>query len=452
MWTGKLFWTLVAVVGLSLASAVGYGGRAQGRTGAGHHVASLEDPIGPAPGIDSTFTLDDYLKLGVARSPALRAAYYGWKAALEKSTYAGSLPEPVLSYTKYIENVETRVGPQRQRFSLRQSYPWFGTLGAQKDVALEAANAAYQEFESERLRLFYEIKSAFYKYYYLGQDISLTRENMELLTFWESVVRTKFKAALAQHPDVIRAQVELGKLEDRLLSLEDEVEPAAARLRALLNLSASARLPIPEAIVIEEIELGDGKVLDAVRDFNPDLKSLHHLVEKEEAGIRLARKSYYPDLTFGVDYIETGDALDPAAPESGKDAWMVGVGIKLPIWFGKNKSKTQEALSRRKQAEYRLQEAENNLVAFAEKVKFDYDDALRKLSLFRDGLVPKGEQSLNASYVAYQAGELDFLSVLDAQRQLLSFQLQLERARSSLGAKQAELEMITGRDLNELAR
>jgi outer membrane protein TolC len=61
--------------------------------------------------------------------------------------------------------------------------------------------------------------------------------------------------------------------------------------------------------------------------------------------------------------------------------------------------------------------------------------------------VPKAEQALNASYAAYQAGETDFLNLLDAQRQLLDFQLMFERSRTDLAMRGAEIEMITGREL-----
>lgn len=412
----------------------------------------LEAPVEDWAGAEVPSGLDGYLELAMERSPGLRAAFYEWKAALERSGYAGSPPDPVLSYGHFIENVETRVGPQERRLSLRQSYPWFGTLGAKKEMASEEANAAYQRFESERLRLFYKVKSAYYDYYYLGRDLALTRENLELLNFWESVVRTKFKAALTRHPDVIRAQVELGKLEDRLLTLEEKIEPAAARLRALLSLPSSVGIPMPESLSVVETRLDGAAVRDHALAHNPDLKSLRHLIDRAGAGVRLAKKSYFPDLTFGFDYIETGEALNPVLPESGKDAWVVGIGVTLPIWVVNNSAKKQEALAIRKEAEYGLREAENGLVAATERVLFEHDDALRKLKLYRDGLVPKAEQSLNANYAAYQAGELDFLNVLDAQRQLLGFRLEQERALVDLATRQAEVEMITGREFEELTR
>ena len=71
------------------------------------------------------------------------------------------------------------------------------------------------------------------------------------------------------------------------------------------------------------------------------------------------------------------------------------------------------------------------------------------MRLYRDGLVPKAEQALNTSYTAYQAGEADFLYVLDAQRELLAFQLLVERARSDMAIRRAEIEMVIGNGILE---
>ncbi|MFQ5452703.1 MAG: TolC family protein [Candidatus Zixiibacteriota bacterium] len=397
--------------------------------------------------ITSDAGLEEYLSFAANNNPGLKAAFYQWKAALEKSGYAGSLPDPMFSYGYFVENVETRVGPQKQRFSLKQSIPWFGTLGAKENIAFQSSNMAFQNYQSKKLKLFYRVKSAFYDYYFLGREIKITQENMELLLFWESVARTKYKVALKQHPDVIKAQVELGKLEDRLLTLRDKIRPLEARLKAVLNLNDTTRLSIPLSIKIDEIEVNHDLILEQTLTRNPDLSAIQHLIEKENAGMRLAGKSSYPNFTLGVDYVETGEAVNPLLDESGKDPWMVSVNINLPIWFGKNKSKKNEAKARYLMAEQNLSEAQNQITALTEKILFEYDDALRKLRLYRDGLIPKAEQSLNASYTAYQAGEADFLNVLDAQRVLLNFQLSFDRAKTNLAKKKAELEMLTGYEL-----
>ena len=397
--------------------------------------------------LNSNSDLQDLLKLAAINNPGLKSSFYKWKSDLEKTGYVGALPDPKIVYGYFIENTETRVGPQNQKFSFRQQIPWFGTLGNKKDIAFEMSNVSFKKFQGEFLKLSYQVKSAYYDLYFLGKEIDITSENIELLIFWESVTRAKYKVALKQHPDVIKAQVELGKLEDRLLTLQDKVRPVKAKLFAVLNVSDTIELPLPDVIDFVEELAGDKNYIAEILKNNPNLEAIEHLIKKERHAVQLANKASLPNFTFGLDYIETGDALNPSMDKSGKGPVVASIGINLPIWFGKNNAKKNEAKAKKRSAEYLLIDKANQLSAMAEKIIFQHDDALRKIQLYRDGLVPKAEQSLNASYISYQAGKADFLNVLDAQRQLLKFQLMLDRSKTNLAKRKAEIDMLTGIEL-----
>ena len=85
-------------------------------------------------------TLSDYLAYAALHNPGLKAAFNRWKAALEKIPQVNSLPDPRFTYAYFIENVETRVGPQRHKLDISQTFPWFGKLQAMKN-ALETVPA-----------------------------------------------------------------------------------------------------------------------------------------------------------------------------------------------------------------------------------------------------------------------------------------------------------------------
>jgi cobalt-zinc-cadmium efflux system outer membrane protein len=397
---------------------------------------------------DASKGLDHYLTYAALNNPGLRAAFYKWKAELKKVSEVSALPNPMFTYGYFIEKVETRVGPQNQRFALRQSFPWFGTLGNKGDIAWAASQAAYEKFRSARLKLYFDVKTAYYDYYYLGRQIRITQDNADLLTFWESVARTKYKTATANHADVIRAQVELGKIEDELATLRDKQTVLQARLRAALNLPDSVAIAPPDSIQTIESPIPRDSVTHWIVAGNPHLKALAFQIAKEESAVSLARKAWLPGFSIGVDYIETGPALNPSMAESGKDPWMVSASINLPIWIGKNKAKVEAAQAGKLAAENQLDQAENDLAEFGARVSFEYDDAVRKLRLYRDGLVPKAEEALNASYAAYEAGQIGFIGLLDTQRQLLAFSLELEAARTNSAKRLAELELITDKELS----
>ncbi len=437
------------------------------------------------PALDDSATLDDYLAYAALNNPGLEAAFYRWKAALERVVQEESLPDPRFTYRNFIREVETRVGPQKQALGLSQMFPWFGKLELRGNVAVEAARTVQQRYENEKLKLFFEVKLAFYEYYYLGRAIDVVRENFELVEYLESVARARYKTASAGHPDVIRAQVEMGKLEDRLNSLRDLVVPALARLNAALNRPTDAALPLPQSIPNEHPAFSADDVLDWLSQDSPVLRALDHEIERARHAIDLARKNYYPDLTLGMDYTEVGSARrssplgfsNPAAlrsasriaggmgdlidayalgksfspggspGDSGQDVWMMSLSMNIPIWRSKYAAGEREARARYLAALSARVQKENSLTATVQRTLFEHRDAERKITLYRDVLIPKARESIGSTETAFRAGSASFLDLVDAERSLLEFELSFERALANRAQRLAELEMLVGRTL-----
>ena len=97
-------------------------------------------------------------------------------------------------------------------------------------------------------------------------------------------------------------------------------------------------------------------------------------------------------------------------------------------------------------------QTENTIIARAEQILYDFDDSDRKIKLYGDILVPKAEELLGASEIAYKGGTVDFLSLIDAQRTLLDYQLRYERAVTNNQQKLAELEMLAGTQLPTISK
>jgi outer membrane protein TolC len=80
---------------------------------------------------------------------------------------------------------------------------------------------------------------------------------------------------------------------------------------------------------------------------------------------------------------------------------------------------------------------------------YKYDDAARKLNLFRDTLVPKAEQALKTAQRAFSSEKASYLDMIDTERQLLEFRLMEERALVDRNIRLAELEKLCGRELRQ---
>ena len=397
------------------------------------------------PRLDEDSTLADYLTYAALNNPGLRAGFFRWQAAVEKVPQAEALPDPRLTYGRFIREIETRVGPQRHKVGISQTFPWFGKRRLRGDVAAMAALAAQRRYDALRLKLFHEVSSAHAEYYYLSRAIATTRENVALVKYLEEVTRTKYMAAAAGHPDVIKAQVELGKLEDRLQALMDMRAPLSAKLDAALGHSGREPLPWPESLPEESIGVAQDDVLAWLTEANPQLAALKFNVMKAEAAVELSRKQYYPDVTLGLDYVETDSARMPGVDDSGKDPVVAMVSINLPIWRAKYRAAEREALGRLHAAQEAVRDKANTLESDAKLALYEVRDAERRASLYRHTLIPKAKQSLKATTTAYIGGKASFLDLIETQRVLLEFQLSFERSLADHAQALARLEMLVGR-------
>ena len=399
-----------------------------------------------APGLTSKSTLQDYLVYAALDNPGLKAAFLKWEAALAKIPQVTALPDPHFTYSYFIQSVETRVGPQNQSFAMTQTFPWFGKLRLQGDAAVEAARAEKALYDSVKLKLFYQVKDAYYEYYYLAQAIAVTKENLGYAKYLESVARAGYASGIVPYADVVRAEVELGKVEDRLKTLNDEAEPVAAGLNAALGRPPDAPLFWPEKIEEEKASFTSGQLLKWLKEYNPELKAIAFQAAGAKWQIVRAKKDYYPDFTFGLAGIATGAAvIRPVPPDSGKDPIIASVSINVPIWWNKYRAEVMQAAANYKSLLREQTERENTLVADVKLAEYKYRDADRKIALYRGALIPEARQAFDVSLRAYQTGTETFTSVADSLRSLLEFELSYERALTDREKRLAELEMLVGR-------
>ena len=391
--------------------------------------------------------LQDYLRYAALNNAGLKAAFEQWKAALEQVPQAEALPDPRFNYGYFIKEVETRVGPQRHKFGIMQVFPWFGKIEAGTDAAAAQAKAARKRYEATKLKLFFEVKDAFYEYAYLASAVEIAKKNLELIKYFEEVARTKYMAAAAEHPDVIRAQVELAKIEDVLKSLEELRGPIVARLNAVLNRRSFEMLPWPQKDKFRKVELDRWQMIELLRQINPELAALGFDVDAAKHRVELAKKKFWPDIGVGVDWVQTSGALGTGVRDSGKDPVILMFTMNLPIWRESYTAAELQAKANVRKTSQKKTQTENTIIVRAEQVLYNFEDSDRKIKLYGDVLVPKAEELLQASETAYQAGTIDFLSLIDAQRTLLNFQLQYERATTDNQQKLAELEMLVGTEL-----
>jgi outer membrane protein TolC len=190
--------------------------------------------------------------------------------------------------------------------------------------------------------------------------------------------------------------------------------------------------------------------MSLVLEDNPGLKSKEFISQAAGKTVSRARMNFLPDFSIGVDIIGTGDkfnAQGQPVPESGKDPIVVMGSVTIPLWFYKQSAAVRSAKHQRKKAEAEVVENENSIHTDFEKIWFELEDSERKMSLYRDYLIPMSLESLRTSETAYISGTADFLNLIDAQRRFLQFKLAYENTIVRYHKTLARLEALAGRAL-----
>ena len=392
----------------------------------------------PAADVSSPQTVSEYLRYAALHNAGLKAAFEAWKAALEQIPQAKALPDPTFTYDYFIEQIETR-----QRVGLMQMFPWFGKIEARTDAAAAAAKAAQKRYEARKLQLFFDVKEAFYEYQYLASAIQAARENLDLMKHFEEVARAKYLTATATHPDIIRAQIQVVEMEYRLTALERAREPNVARLNAVLNRPADSPLPWPRQEQAMPVVVDRRALISSLKERNPELQAMGFDVEQLQREVDVAKRNFYPDIGLGVEWMEMN-----MGPMSADDDLMLGVQLNVPIWRRSYKAGELQARAAARRAQYEKRNTENDLTSRLARALYEYEDSGRRVDLYGKTLVPKAVELIGAGEAAYMAGTIDFLTLLDAQRTLLEYRLEHERALASRQQRLAELEMLVGTDLS----
>jgi len=386
-------------------------------------------------------SLEDYFLLGAQNNPGLQARYKAFEAAMEKIPQVGSLQDPNLSFGYFVSPVETRVGPQRARFSLTQMFPWFGTLRAQQDVASLLAEAKYQEFLDAKNQIYNQLAAVYYPLRETHELIAIEQENLRILETYYSLATSKFENGQGSLADALRVDIMIQAAKTNLEVLQMKIEGSNSWFNSLLARPYDSTLEISEML---EIKTEDYLILPDSIQTNPLLESMDLKIQASEASVRVAQKQGMPKLGAGVDYVLVGERKDMMIPDNGKNVLMPMITMSLPIFRGKYKSAQKEA--ELMQESYKLEKSELNNKLFGSYYRYSSDIQIQQnlISLYSRQVITT-KQTLELLYHSYSNSGKDFEEVLRVQQQLLEFQKMKLKAMVAYKTSLAQINYITAK-------
>ena len=398
--------------------------------------AKLAQPIG----------LELLVGLGYEWNPGLKAAREKIRAILEQYPQAAYLENVLRQYNAFTKQLDTKVGPMTHKEMIAMKFPFPGTLALKGQIINEDVLIAQKEFEIALRDLVTEIKLAYYDYLFVTEATRINEENQKLLQQMIAIAQAKFRVGQGKYSNVIMAQVELSKLANVIITLQQQRETIIARINTLLN--SSADLPLGDPMPIEENRVVPtlAELYALAVENRQEIQKQKLTISKMNLVVEMAKQMTYPDPPLGASYFENRSMPDLKHTQKMPMTFSTRRTLNPTntAWFGHRNSYIHEMGVKIEAMEHQIEKLGSNLRFVVKKHHFGMETANRSIRLYRQTLLPQARQALEAANTAYQAAQIDFLSFLDAQRTLLNLRIEEQRALRDYRQHLAQLEQAAG--------
>lgn len=368
---------------------------------------------GQEPGAEPRSDADDpVLEALVAdalrANPDLLALQQRLVAARARPDQARALADPMLSVVYTNDGWAPSLGREIMStlaFMGSQALPWPGKRELRADLAARDADLVEQQLERARLSVVADVTRAYYGLVLSRELVELVREQERLWRQIEGVARARYAVGQGAQPDVLRVQVEVTRVEQRVVEQQAEARIRAAELNRLAGQPAARAIETAARLSLRPAGEGLDTVVERLSLRSPELAAAAAAEERARVRVALADKEYKPDFAIQAGYMNRG-GLDPM--------WQAGVSLSLPLQRKRLASGLAEAEaaarasalleeSVRLQLRYRCEERLAQLAATE-----------RIATLYANGIIPQDRMSVDAALANYQSGKVPFIAVLEA--------------------------------------
>jgi outer membrane protein, heavy metal efflux system len=388
-------------------------------------------------------TLDAALDEALERNPTLIALRRQFEVARARPDQERFLMPPTFEAQIWQWPINT-VNPANTTmymFTVGQDIPGRGKRRARAAVLEKDAEVAETEIAVRAREVIEEVKRTYAELFLARQHIHIHVQSVDLLRQFADVAEAKYTTGRISQQDVLKAVVELSKLHDDLVMMDERARLAEARLNTLLDRPPDAPIGTVGAPHERVILPASSELQRIAVERHPALRRASLERERADAGLTAARAEYKPDFFVGGGYM--------VMPRD-RDAWTASAGItwtRAPWARGRLDARVAEATAEIEAARARERVVENAIRLAVQAAYVRVQAAARRAALLRTSVVPQSEQMLEVSRVAYQTDRVDFLALIDNQRVLLDVQLGYYEAVSDLEQALADLERAVGSEI-----
>lgn len=378
-------------------------------------------------------------------NPSIHSARLKWAASTKRPPQVGSLPNPEVSFSSMssgnlLPYSTIGNGPLSwASFMFMQKLPWPGKLNLKREIAETEAAQHAQRYQAVTLSTVRQLKTAYFDVGYIDQATTILSRHLELLQQLSKIAEVKYTVGESLQADVLRSQVEISLIWERLELLHQQRESAQARINTLLNRSPDIALPQVAQAEHSSVELPFSleKLYLMAREQNPEMETERLEIQKASLQVDLAKKMFFPDLHISTSYMLRGGPFD--------NMYEYRVGVEIPLYFWKKERfGVEENVEELERSKYDYQ---SKLQEITFKIKDAYIQARTAqtlIRLYRQGIIPQATASLDSALSAYEVGSLDFLALIDNALTVFNYDLQYQEKTRDYFQSLVRLEELLG--------
>jgi outer membrane protein TolC len=391
-------------------------------------------------------TLFDLEVLAIGSNPTLRRMQEEAAAAWAKTGYVSKLPDPTVSAMFYTPPMHFEPDRQLAEVQVMQMIPWIGRLKAEFRQAHLEALVSENQYRAERLRVLADLRAAWFRLYVLGKQVAITEADKAQLQSLITTANARVTTGAGQPGDVLISTVELGRLQEQLLSYRGQMATTSAEINRLAG--GGALLPVrpPESIDARLPEWNHELLLAVAMGAQPELAAARLQIEATRWGIDVARLRRRPDITVSAGWMPM-DAPGAMMADAGMDSWTLGISTNLPIYHRKYDAMVSEA-SRQHFAAHASEEEialrlSSELRGLWEQARASHET----VELYEKTILPQARQAFEADQKSLINNTVTFERVVQDYRTLLNLELGYHKALADLATTLARIRQTVGVDL-----
>jgi outer membrane protein TolC len=399
--------------------------------------ARAQAPVAVSSG---ALSLTQALDAARRSNPEIRVALKRWDASRKKIASEATPDKPRLDIERmYAPSGKTPLnGADEKSVSITQEFPFPTTLYLRGSRASKAAAISEQVYRAKVREVLAKTRTSYAMLYLSFKSRGLLDENIDLMRRFAKVAESKFAAGTGGQSDALKAQVELTKMLNMGLVVNQERELASAMLNALMGRSAGENLGTPRDLEPGRLEKAREELEAVAFSRRPELRQAVLAAELSRTSLSLAKSEFLPDIM--LSYRSRKD------PMRGRTSDAV-LGLTIPLWFWKPAAMIAEASAEKEMAEAELEAARLMTASDLRTAFVRAQTAQRLAESYQTSLLPQAESALTVAEAGYRAGRTGFLDLLDAQRSLLNFKLEYYQYLADYEQRAAELERVIGEEL-----